>query len=735
MTTLVSLALAMLGSRDPAPLTLDIPACRIEVLAAKIEEASHIHLEIAPNMRGEVVGIRIKEAKLDDLLARIGKVMYATWVPIPGGQRLEQTPTQHLQEQQIEHANRLARCKVAIDKIRAELVKLPPLTSAELQRVAKGQGFEINPPVGSGPTKVDPPSEATVIAFGISQRQPLLRLMKRVAASITPEILANMADEDRVVLSSVPTRMQRPLASGMMTAVNDFVSEQNRFAAAMAAMPHPKSQTAAADGEEEFDSSALLEFGGRADGIARVRVALKTSMMGDGVEVDMRLLLANGTEAFTNNLTIETGLSGTMRSSEDADVINEDGKIGAPKPPQFTGPDIEFSPTTKAVMAELRNFGGRSEPTFSPELSAKFADPVTYEPLAIFASDFALGASPGNNVVARLTDATIIPIASNLMDDRIKVSKARAVLTKQASELIEEADGWATITPMLPYTARHNRCDRAKLKRFLYALHDSTLNLDQYADMAHGLPGPMENPLVTLGVLFGGANYMGLLEQAPDWLTLQFYGALSLPQRKQMQQGGTLTISQLSAEARAILEHLVYIEPSGLSDTVGQDPNSRDLPLTRMAVAAQEVGPGVVPEMEPTEALPIGLVPNSLVHGQKVTIVVGSPVTTSLMLAPGPMPPDELGFLLESSQTYTRVPTTISKFHMGRKETVTFDFQFAPAVFSRQQVSHAAMGTAEVDLSAFPTEFIKAVNEARKIAKDARALEGQAPRRGTPPPK
>lgn len=732
MILALAAGLLLQAPQEPAKLTLDIPACRIEVLVDKLAAAGKTHLEIAQNLKGEVVTVRVKDVRLQDLLERIGKTLYAHWVPIQGGQRLEQAPELKQAEEKAEETERLSEVKDLLAQKAKEVGDLKPLTQKEIAAALESRRKLIEQMRKQAQTGNDgAPQTFDTSAYEQNQnmqaRAPIGRLAARLALAIDPQVLANLNPGDRFVYATNPTRMQRPMSWGS-SAVADFVREQNALAAIADAAPKPK-QVKSDDPEmqvEDFDIGMGVSTHSAKDVSKVLLYVTRDAMFTMGMyRFEVKVVGKDGAIAFQT--------TDTMRAKNSAFF-----ESGPPQPAKGDVPE-QLSEDTKQLLSEVQAATQDRQNQAMPEvLRKRLAHPLTDEPIGIAASDVLASAYPGKNVVARLPDEWFLFGIATAFLPSVTVNVTQK-LVKESNIFTDLSDGdWEVLGPRLSVSTRTGRIDRGRLERYLGGAAKGFASLDEYADAAHGLPNPTQNPMMMILSMLdpiGGQSMMfGMGGSSTNWETIQFYGCLPAAARQALRQSTPFAFGQLPQEAKLAMVKVIYQQPEQITSFLMIDP-----------VAATEAMPDDMsgwPEIwgEPTESIPNGIMPETVVKGDLKSETVAAVDNVAGMLGLETMGPEEIGQMLamrESNPAQGFDPAT-TKLRVGVRETLGITLQFGPKAFAHETLTWASMGKETQLLSAFPAEFRKAVEEARKQAKEAGPGdpdEVPVPPRRTPPPR
>ncbi len=201
--------------------TVAIPASK---LADQLSTKTGFRLECAPQTKHEILVVRAREVKLQELLDRIAQATDGEWVRTPTGFRLERPAAKLRAEVDALIAARSAKFKTAIELLQKKTTELPPFDDAAAKKLAERLSDAIG---GGSPSPPAPGGMRTLPELASSA--PAGRLLTRYVALLDPTFLAQLPTKHRVVFSSEPTKMQRPFPAGMDKLVVTFRQEYGQW--------------------------------------------------------------------------------------------------------------------------------------------------------------------------------------------------------------------------------------------------------------------------------------------------------------------------------------------------------------------------------------------------------------------------------------------------------------------------------------------------------------------------
>lgn len=427
------------------------------------------------------------------------------------------------------------------------------------------------------------------------------------------DALARLKRGERVVYSTVPNVMQRPLPNAIWPEVSKFVADHNR---SVEAQKQQQEQSEAKTDVELKMEAYLRKLGVDPDGPslrrigqapAKVLFAVQRSAMGvAGLSLSAALYDADGKVLAQASEIVGYGSGGPVPEVE---IDPQTGEVKPPpeKPTDPNDPAIQLSAESRAVADFLRGWTSDDEQPTEPtsEILAKLARPDLHDPLSFADSEALLWLAERKrrNLVALLPDRVID------IRDKLPISALLALLKSEGMEVVEETD-WMVVRSLTPSDDRAMRLSRSALAR-LIAAHDAKgyVSLDDLSAFALATPGDAEDPLAAgyLRRFVPGAGAAGF-EGPPSFDHLRLYGSLSAAQRLALREGRQIPFGTLVGRARTCLHTLLFGAKVSLG-APGPSVDSDD-PMAEMILGFRTMfgaAGGADFRSEPTEAMPRGL--------------------------------------------------------------------------------------------------------------------------------
>lgn len=675
--------------------SLNLRASRTPTVLAELSKVAGVKLEAANSAMDDVLVVAVKDVTVADLLKRIATTTASEWKPIDGGFRLVPDPITRRKQRAAEEKARIDALNKDIQKKWDEATK----ASADAK--------------GTGSVTIGAQSASAAFSSGGPGQKTIIKLI----AGVERGLLSDVRKGDRIVFSTSPTPMQRPLAANAIGLIDQFVVEHNAAAA------KNKRQSSA---EEDKMLAAMPAFiremagreGKRIENATKALLIVSRQSILDMVQCEMRLYDDKGAVVGSEQMSLNEGDLMSMVEEMDLDPTK-------PKKPKKEEPGnqtpIEYSEDSKAFEG-LKTAFSTASIKISPDTLKKIRNPESYDPLSFASTDEVLscGKSLGLNVVANLPDSAA-SVMGNMVGGKQTVASVLAKLGGDKElKRIDDA-GWLTILPAKPERARQERLSRSALGTLVRAAADKGMaSLDDMANYALAAPDPMEGGIgqewLTMFVPGGVSMTMNGIT---SWDMLRFYGALDPATRVTLSRGGRMMLSNLNAIQRTALMKMVYGAGGRLEVRRQGDPEATDM-FTKMIM--QFAGGGGRDYLEePTESLAGGLPGDGY-----LTLAVESEPTVNPVAGEGSMilgsssamGPDELAMIkmMKEDKNMSAMAgflPTFEKVRIGSRTKLSFSFHFTP-VISRSEtlMDHKVDKSAsEVDFSALPPNVTSAIDQ------------------------
>lgn len=524
-------ALVLLTARQSAAQPLEIRAAPLGRALPEIGRALGEPMRAAPVVANELVIASIRERNPAAFRAVLAKIFAGDWRQDENGVWVfNRDEIARAAEARAEEEKRVAAVRKAIARDRAKAQLERNFDAGMAETLAKDVTK-----LGEMPRPKDGEFDAKYYGTveKVTARGPGSRAMQRLMDLLPPEIVVGKPGEGRVVYSTRPTAMQRPMPFDIGPVIRDWTREQNLWSETMAMQPGSNQEQNVYYSELQYRKEMVTQIP------AVVTVAIRDQY--GNRSVALKAYDAKG------KTLLET--QGSPGNSFDYENYQERTKE---KPKEAETAKVTLSPESKR-FAELFGMDIQSGKTkFAPEEYAPFLDVEKRDPLSYGASDrlFALARSKGKSLLVRPSD--------NLMFFSFGIP---AEMEKEFSfsfldSMFDRTDegGWLTMKPKDPAESRTTFYNRKDLATALaIAAKPGRMTVARQARMALATPEGAERfPAYSLVRLLMGSTRYGQDE------LLKLYGTLTDADLKRAGTEAGLPISALNERGREILRRYVY---------------------------------------------------------------------------------------------------------------------------------------------------------------------------------
>ncbi|MFQ3587586.1 MAG: hypothetical protein SNJ76_07985, partial [Fimbriimonadaceae bacterium] len=581
-------------------------AAPVPTVLENLSRASGVRLTSVAAMNSEIAVVRVEGASLQSVMDRIARVTSGEWVRDGNGFRLQADTARRRNEDAADLAARIAEIRRAIGDLQEtnRSQTAAPGALGAVQILQRGTG-----------------SSAVNAAIG------------RFLAALDPRLIAQMSGSSRLVFSSNPTMMQRPLPGNASQIVGELVAAHNREVAS-----RPAESTGPAN--EILDRVRAMGWVPSNRPIdtppAKVLLSISNDNFGVGLSaVELTLFDREGRVILRGQQMLNLTPGNSILSM----AMGGEQPGPRPAPPTFEGPDspLELSSET----AEMVGVVGRivsGNLTLSRGLEEKLLRPDQYDPLSFGPSEGLIAASKAKrlNLVANLPDSLAGGLGQ-LMQAMSPGSGPASTVHQFLARMFASSDvqaaidgGWLTVEPKEPSKSRRERVDRRALAALLAdTRRTGTLSLDALAAYAVDNPPPTQSPGALLHIMLMAPGAVGGMQGAmSDWNLLRFWGTLGQAQRETLFRGGTIAFGQLTPVQRTSLERVLFGPNANLRVTQGTGNRT---PRGGLMGMVENMLPRPARDFreEPTEIMPTGLPAMGTISASNRVETVAYPAGTS----------------------------------------------------------------------------------------------------------
>lgn len=472
------------------------------------------------------------------------------------------------------------------------------------------------------------------VADAIASYESWLNIYKAVDGPT----LAAMKPEDRIVFSSRPTQMQRPLPP-IQNYLGYFIKEINRE---YEEYPGPTYEENSEELQRIRDMIAKYAF----DYMSRKGEVAKVLLVASGSTYDRKALptvelylydrtgrllgsfyqdeYVDSEAYYGTTYSPETEAAAQRFIKDVDDLIKRDPK---PEMPQWWQ---EIALESSRSYREMVNDTVIPPTHFSPETIDRIYHPTQYDPLGLSIGEALVRFGKATNQALAVTLPEVIPLAAT---DASPWEMLRTWFTYPEGMEISYEGSWFLIQPSVPVVHREQILDREALEILLNSGDEhGMLSYDSIAAFALRVPAAMMDSFTTRP-----AEYISLEKQGLDypwagdanmgWNALKFYGSLSKGQQNSLKRGESVAIRSLSASARTQLTTLLFGSDSRIGRPSIEDRKRFTEEFGEYAftyLIGDTISLGDYRD-EPTEAMPNGLNTNGVITGEAYKTLVVAP--------------------------------------------------------------------------------------------------------------
>lgn len=454
---------------DYGPVTANIKR-----IAAELEKASGVKLEIYGTLQREILFVDAKHVTLHQLMDRIAQATDAQWTKERETYRLERPGPVVTAQERKEFENRVARVVTYRDRSVEEVSKQAPWNADSPVKVAESIINTLTR-LSTEPAK----DTDYKLVEDLSKQQPINRTLLRLVASIDPADLATLGPDERVVYATNPKRSQKAMPSRSLAVLEAGIRENSNYLNAIYAL-----QPASNVRQYGFNSLRLPPpLKGNAASLGRALLSIDRWGSGNQFQVHLSVNDSQGEEVASQDYTIflpqipmrasTVRLDDAKNSKFDIGEETKDILRAYAITSEASGSGGEYYQSRSLSDGSYVTFSNYSPTKGITHLSestiAKIQDPVTYEPLGYAFNDIftTIAKRTSENIVALLPDSSFYPTIWNLINRDFTPNQFFAFSRDSIGlEPIHEG-GWFLFKPMEPALARADSINRDALRTLL----------------------------------------------------------------------------------------------------------------------------------------------------------------------------------------------------------------------------------------------------------------------------
>lgn len=538
-----------------AKLELEVPGATLSTLAKEVESQTGWKVKVHPEVANDVVVVYSNGKNAEETIKQLGKATATQWVLNGGELSIVPDVTLRKRQEQIEQEEYV---KQIADNRKGYLSKEWDLQSAS--------------------TRIE------------------LSLVRQISV----ETLAGIKPGERVVFSSHPTRMQRPIGQFDSRDVEEWVADHNKIVKEINEENIEDNEGRDLEWEKYIYGPGPQEV---KEAPSKLLLVAERDLSGSEVDLGVKLVGRTGKTLVESSIFL-TGKSFPFRMG----LEDEYDEI---KPLPQDKLKIKLSDeTVDIVKAWSLDLESETLPNPHPKkVREMMLRPDLFEPMRFEVGEALLLSAKAMEkpLVAVLPD-----FCANLTYDSLPetVRDVREGLSYyEVSE--SELEGWWLVLPQNPPAARSNRIDREVLAALLVAIDGKLATpLDPIADFVYAAPHTSENEVSIMYLMHRAPHIFSNIFMEQSLVDeVRLYGSLNTAERKNLRAGQPLQISQMTQSTRALLEEYVYgleLKAREINPQILHEPFS----IVKACEEAYDYGDSAIKEeIEPTELFPNGLPP------------------------------------------------------------------------------------------------------------------------------
>lgn len=511
------------------------PGAPLKSVLAYISRSTGESLTCSASLANDIVIVRFKNAPLDDVKAKLALAMCAQWQSSSDGRlTLVRTPILARNAAAEALSQREKLLKADIQKEIDRFSKAKPIDDRMLEEMIRDTVAMF---------RSNSETNAWQRLEEIKRRLPQAGALFRVLQSCNISALAALRPGQRIVFSTKPTSVQRPIPPAVMNEIKQIAAQQADWSKRARAM--------IPNGDQEDYVSYIFPWtqSGEAD---RLLLICKRELF-NGIRVEMRVADTNGRYIMRSDETIEE-----IDSSEFQDLMEPGAPSGQEKPLELTGLAKEFADEFRKRMRS----GGLNQ-GLPESVRNALASPDKFEPMSYTFGGLAVALAERldvNLVVETSDDMLFLGMFSG--SERLTPNRLLAILRRcpLGPLVMEESPGWLTIRPLDLGAIEGSRTPRSLVQPLARQLaHGSEIRLEEWAATAAKIDCEGEAPplLMIISMIGDNRESVGL----SNWQQLRFYGQLDINQRRTLLAGNALQFGFLSPEQKATLTKIIFNDP------------------------------------------------------------------------------------------------------------------------------------------------------------------------------
>ncbi len=708
-------------------ITYKAEAISLKKVCEELSAKTGVAFGAAAVVSSSVMIIDVKDITIKDFLDKTAFAIEGEWVQDSTGLRFQRSSTYIRKAEAEAYEGRLKGIKKNQEKMRENLEKNKKFDKEAAQNIVS----EIEALQKDKPTGDDYNANRWRRVEQIRKKLPASRMSDRLACVLPPELLAGLTNGNRVVMSTTPNAMQKPIPREALPLIDLFIAEQNIWADALSALPAPDYQ----NGNVDWTLYQLYQGRKRLDERpAKVLLIATESGGSQAIQIEVRLLNAKGRTTTQTSTSLSIGLMwDEERSGEYTKAMEKLRTESANEPP------VKLNP----LADEFRKFASRSmgmsqdqkPPELSAELRNALLNPEKIDPLY-------LGCTDMMNAVAKLKNLQLIACPGDFMvmasgysgnKDGPKASELLGMfsfLPKDMSPFSID-DSWLVCRRGL-FTSfpGFGSVDRGVLGRVMRQVQaDGRVSLDTKCEIALNQKEDDYSSLFNLYpslVLNNSESMYAIMDN--DIHMLRLHGTMSNGQKQILVNKGKLMISSLTPAQQQIVFDMVF-KGSRYGQTISVSSDEYD-PAESEGEMTEYYGD------EPTEQFPNGIPRDAFITMDlsDQTVLSVSQSYEGQQEYPNTMSAESFGHQLAMKEWYSSqgnaadyyTKVEFKKFQLARQVSWNYNLHLKEkATLARQLNDTTPKGPKLDSMSKLPEDVQKTIQKAKEEM--LKNLKGERP--------
>lgn len=711
----------------PEVMTYEGRAERVPVLLANLSADFKMKFDAAPQFANEVVLVSVKNQPTQTVLNHVAKLTGGRWEKMNGGGlRLV-----------VDNEARSTRDRQVLE------AKVAKLRKSVIEQVDATSRFDIptdvpTPAGTTAPVPAEKPQKLTQAQIDeMLAGQPIPRILTEM--DLVP--IARMRPGERLVYSSHPNRLQRPLPPSAAKYLAAYVKSHNtNVSAAPDAVDDQMSEMMKSMPPEFKEMMARQRR--KINGYAKAILIIGYAARLDNQSAELRLYDQSGMVVAS-----EQGSVGQAWYTDfAAEMAEATGK--APAGAEKNTP-VVYSADTEAFQKLQPNLSETQEktvPAIDAATRARLLDVTATDPLSLGVTDelLAIAKADKRPIIASLSDSNPGFLGSFFASGK-SIESVRGSIDKGTVHQWVKDDVFLLIRPADPESSRALRADRIGLARLLKSATPAGLvRLNELAMFAGKNSDCRTNSVVSpYFTVFAPSVAGGPMGSQADWQMLRFYGRINPIIGQRLANGDAVPLASFDIQP---VDAMVFGMPTKLRADRGK-PASKFNFLDSLADFGGMGTGGIDYKDEPTEVLANGFPSDSVVKvnvinepflamkpGEKSQLGLGSIGVDEMALFQYMMGIKEVSAMMRASMP--KMPTMVR----GERTMYEFTIQLGEGLFVKQTLTDDVMpaNPTAMTLGQYPADMQKLIDaRIEEIKKSPYANIGSmigAMGRGSQPP-